>query len=569
MATETQDIENKAVNAVVALCDQHGITPQIKTFSSEPTHDGYIVWQEDDPENSKAAKTIFVQVKGTTDSSNLGSFPVEVNDLLNFELHGVVYFVVTMKWTPDHRDLCDTKVYGRVIAGNDVKDLLPKKKEQKTVTLGFRPLRDKEALLHIVQEYCLKQKDAIELTSASPEILKKGGGKIRIFDFESSKRSLPEVGKTYYAHITDANGMTYFCKSLTINSRTCTEQCPIKIKDTIFFSTYKKIEQSGKIIMQFNPALTVPDPKGTLSLKLELGCSVKDVYDAALFLKTLLIEKQFSIGNRMFSLENSPVPSVSNFSLDTLCDNLSVTSKFLSEIDFKEKLLVSTIIPEAFERVKGFYDKSNTEVAFHSVQFKDSLYIFLRFLSQGEPHCINVFNEGIYDQYDFHFSEKGKQFRLPSFAKTTIEQWNEVTLPDFDTLREQIMRHTDFSEETSPIINDLMCLRLISAFDLSKKEILLALADFLLSRLSSAVPARNMIYRVNRLQIKKRRGIRFSYEEKTFIHQLIDNDDPEYKICGYALFEDSPAGLAIFNSLPEEEKKKIILWPIFKFLKEQ
>jgi len=569
MATETQDIENKAVRAVSALCDQRGITPEIKTFSTEPSYDGYIVWQEDDPENSKAAKTIFVQVKGTTDSSNTGTFPVEVADLANFELHGAVYFVVTMRWTEDHRDFCDVQVYGRVIAGNDVKDLLPKKKEQKTTTLNFRSIPDKEALLKILKEYCIKQMDAIELPSASPDILGKEGNKIRIFDFESASASLPEIGKTYYAHITDKDGTTYFYKNFTINSRTSVVQHPIKIKDMVFFQTYKKIEQDDNVTMWPNPALSVSISKGALSFKLEHNHSTKDVYDAALFLKTLFVEKQFSIGGRILTLKSAPISSVSDFSLDALCEKLSATLKFLSEIDFKENLLVSTISPKAFDRVNLFYDRSNNEMAIHSALFKDSLYIFLRFLSSnGDPHCINIFNESIYDQFNFNISEGGKRFRVPSFAKVSIEQWNQLTLPDFDTLCKQIMRHTDFSEETSPLINDLLCLRLISAFDISKKEIFLSLADFLLSRLSSAVPARNTIYRVNRLQIKKRRNARFTYEEKTFIHQLIDNANPEYKICGYALFEDSPSGLAIFNSLPDEEKKRVTLWPIFKFLKD-
>lgn len=113
-------------------------------------------------------------------------------------------------------------------------------------------------------------------------------------------------------------------------------------------------------------------------------------------------------------------------------------------------------------------------------------------------------------------------------------------------------------------------LALISEFDRTGNKRLIDAADNLLEWIQSVTLEGDVteIYRLNRLQIKKRLNQQFTEDDKTFLLENISERTMPISFCVYVLLDIKSKAQQLWSKLSDSEKKEIKEYPIY-FLFEQ
>ena len=127
-----------------------------------------------------------------------------------------------------------------------------------------------------------------------------------------------------------------------------------------------------------------------------------------------------------------------------------------------------------------------------------------------------------------------------------------------DTIKEEYLRFAN-----------LDALALISEFDHTGNQRLIDASDALLEWIQSVAPdgKDNKIYKLNRLQIKKRLEKEFSEEDKTFLYENTTEDNLSIAFAVYVLLEIRNKAQLLWDKFSASEQEELKGYPIYYLLK--
>lgn len=595
------DIEELATNAVtdaVSIIDN--LVPHISRKDKEPSFDGYIYIYENN--SKKNLKRVPVQIKGKKVKT---AFPagikhsISITDLNNYMRNGgVMFFVVYI----NEKQGLSRQIYYSSLPPFKIKLLLRNKNNRSTINVSLRkiPILKEEVIelfLNFYSDSKMQTSYAEREIPTVKDLARSGNLESLMFSYTSmqgnnSVISYPKKfnGKELCIYANTKGSVAPipvdYIPEIKNMQLSCTENMPVSVNDTVYYSTCRKIITEDKIEFKIGSSVSLVFPNGIISaaerksinfnINVGLKGTLKERIQSLEFLISMLNSKSFNMGNVRIpaNFPNVELEKLNASNYPELLSEYKRARSVLEKLNVKKDLNIDDFSEEDFWKLDSLIGaiENNTPVK----NAKEDLPIKVS-LDFGGLHLALICKkqrDGAYFLSDYFGEYENTFVILDSNQIHPVSQYSVMTAEDFltyDNLNIQRIVNDFKRIETNPCnVNNgnLVMLEMLKAYDKEKKEELLNASKQMyewIETVNQNIPEEIMI--LNNLQITLRER-ELSFGEKQKLYKIVTySDSSKNKIGALLLLGEQSEVDSLLADIPKEERELFKSYPIFNFYK--
>lgn len=598
-------MDNKAIEEKAIICfkdyilDSKVISPFLNENDKEPCWDGHLyVFSDVTKKKEFLVGRIPVQVKGKVVSNFITKkykYPIDIRDLNAYKNDPTIYVVCQLK-----ENSKGYKLFYRSLLPETIKNLLKGKNGQKSISVLLHDIPqdikdfedrakifigDRKKQLSFVDSKPFTLEDARQrqITNFTFLAPSRGMNQFEIMSYLSSNPSFlyAKVDTSLDIDFPIAGGPMSFVFNQTVYE-------DIKVGERVFYNQYVKEIKDGEMriyVGNFMRLIITPDKKSeSYHLNYNFDSKTTSLNERLIeteFIRSLSESGSFQIGelNLQIPITDEQYIAANNQELQnwrelkTLLDTLNV-DKDLNIEDLKEKdseyinILVKTIL---HKQTMGLTIKDNVIVNIAVSNVKLLLWASVN----ADGSCsVGDFFDGRVEL--MHRLDDGKDVKVTPFSYLQKEDlWIELDNIPF----KNIVKYYDDIRPMHKHIFDIAnfdILFMLKAYDkIEDKESVrcrsllkasMELCDWLLNH--NNAPAKDMIYRLNRLQIIKRERP-LSMEELQYLDKIICSEDiaPNIKVGACLLAEAKDEFHSLYGQCSAQQQNELESFPVWYFRK--
>lgn len=580
---EQTKTERRAIHFLespIADCDY--LDSSINSMDKELSWDGYIYTYNDKIFSNKSLEDkIPIQVKGHRDDDHKEinkksiQFSVELDVLKNYyNDKGVLYFRIL---------LSDTKkeIFYSILYPSKIKyylDEAKRKKNKKYINITLMKLKPTASeMLRICRQFTF---ESSKQGSGRGQIVPKS---IYLSDIKKYKKLQATAIDTrtpfeflqrlstgdvcFYANEEKSNFWlpVMWHKGIQCFVGQLIEQ-DIIINGTIFYTRYEVITGTDEsLCIRISPNLIINMSKGTFDFK--KISSIEELYNDARFLKEMINNTEIIIGSNILKYDNLKLNDDLKKDLDFIIDfydickmgNMQIVvplSEF-EEIDIQNAIRVVGIFRGKIEIKTDYIYTYNLKIA-------ERIYPFIVY--RDEHDKVQFVNRIYESKYQGYITTNDNHYKVPMFCDMKRDVLGHLYRYDYADLLYQV-DNAEFNVYTLEILNYAV-IELIGAYDISREEKLLEIAEYIIKRMYSVDDT--IIYaRMNEWQILKRQDKLIDVHRNVIKNFLKEYQDNNQILCGlYALLDDKKTAKNYLNKLQKEDRDVFVTFPIYKYVAE-
>lgn len=580
-------------------------TSRLKAFvnsgDKEPSFDGNIYIYDNNKYAKDNIKRVSVQVKGKGVRSKPTAtikYPVSVIDLGNYMRNGgVMFFVVYLD-----KDSGDAKqIYYSALLPFKIKELLKEKKEtDKSISVSFSQFpSDEKDITDIFLNFHSNAQKQISFTDKElptiEDLCKKGLLESLTFSYVSTQgkqevSSYPKIlnGKELYLYANIKGGVApipveYYSEISQLHM-SCTDEVPIGVNGTIYYTGLKKTITAEKIIYKIGSSVTIAFPNVDLpadnidelkvNISVKLKGSLKQRIQALEFLIAMFDAKSFELGGINFPA-NFPDAELKKLNPNDYPEMLSGYKRALAvleKLNVKKDLPLDDFTNEDFWKLNSLIGAIERETPVRNVKGNLPSIVNLNF---GGLHLVMICRkqeDGTYLLWDYF----DKQIDVCVFNKEKeplpASQYSVMKADDFltvDNLRLQSVVDGFKRMEPQQFIvenGNVIMLEMLKAYDQEPNAELLDAIKQMYAWLETVKQfLTDEIMLINKLQIVRRERELTFIEKQELSKVASTSEDIAYRIGAFVLLNEQDEAERLLNEMPQEEKDEFMSFPIFKF----
>lgn len=582
-------IEDRAIGALSNIIDDHQtMAHQFNSMDKEMSWDGYIWIYKNvngGQDKNNFDDKVPVQIKGHIDedekycNKKYITYPVSLEDLeVYFNDRGVLYFEIFMSKDGRKREIFYASLFP--IKLKYYLEKAKKKGNKKNINITFVKLEQKADTFYcVVKQFsneskkqgfgheqlvqnAIKEADMDKVKEITASVV----GAANEYDFI---KRLGTGDVSFYAKLDGTpfsiplewhEGSVYYMVTRVENE--------ICIGGKRYYDSYKISSNSkGEITLIPSENIQIDMSKSKFTFKPKTD--IKTLRHDAEFLLSAMEYTEITIGKHTFPYGNPHMPKELRNDLQFFID----LDKLLTQIDFEYLKPFSEITESTMKKFldilslrSGRKNDLFTEQAHIYNLIVDNKYVPLIIFKNDKGGKNEIFNAIYTKKYQlFVTDEEEKHYRVPMFAHIEGNVMKNLYKYDAEIFAKQIS-DAEINNVTEESMN-LSGLNLIHAYDgdEEKNQCLLEIAFNLFEELISLFGEKN-IYIINRMQIKKRRGLL----NKSDVYTLskMDSMDKQEECGRYILLGNKREAEKLISQMSQEEQDLFKVYPIFKLYTE-
>lgn len=582
---DTTIIEMSAVNKLEASLLSTGmIVPNISKADKIPSWDGEILLYKtrDDLSKGNLSGTIPVQVKGTIvtrfEKKN-AVFQADVRDLRNyFNDNGAMFFLVQLK------DFDTYKIYYASLLPFDLRRLLEQAEGQKTkqIILAEFPHKYRDGVVRIVSDFIINKNKRAQLLPDVRSLTDLSNTKMEV---EKLEFSIPSFGmknadeiyselltRPLYIYAKPQNIEASFVIDRVRPERVVIQQdTPVIVNGGILYDHIEEIRQIGKekqLKVGKDITIHLNEHKWTINYSFQ-GTLHEQILEMRMFL-ALAKGQEVRIGNRIFSNGNMNLNGHTLEEMEKRLSELLLIDTALKKLHVKKDLEFGNLskhdLVNLTHLVRGIMDSATVPFSINGKPGSGTLSvgnikvaISSKCNPNGDGFLISDFFDGhIVSAKETDAPENG--FEISPYHLMKSSSFLELDNADLSSVVASVTK-CPFSEVYADYTLNLV-LELIRLFDDAGNSEALDIATQLLSHLMEHNESQEDLYRINQIQIeKRRRGL--SKEELEYLVSLKASGIPrQYQLAANILLDSFQEATIVYDQLSESEKQYFDAFPI-------
>lgn len=529
-------IENRALYSLEKYFGIN-IDNHLKDYSTEASWDGYITYKND--LNTKAGHTqIPCQVKGSIieEKYHENKATIEIADLINYKLNGVLYFVVKMKFDEEY-NVAEERILYKLFFNTDVDKILEKARvtNQETVTVDLEQIHNSSEMDRVCKLYFAKRTIINESTIIPNDFEIKPEYKIHILN--DTKYNHPIFGHDYFCQI-DTGLSKYYIENLNLESLTKYIDEKITINEKLYFEKVKVIEQNDSRSLVLNEALSFEFSESKVKVLLNEQTDIICYKNAVKFLYDTIIYGHFNIGEEKVALGKETDMDKNDNIFKNILEKCEILLSFIQSLGVNRNFKFSDFSKENINGLMHLYKDANVEeyVKPLFIELAKEGYVFVACKKNKQLKIYNIFDDEFLSKYALGIkNDEGEIIRALPYFDIEPKYLKKISLPTQNEYEKQFNKYVDLKGENFHFIN-YFCLNLLISYDENKNMNFLKIAEFTMKKLYEAYKSDTFL--INCLQIKRRLNIEFTHEEYVQLESLVSSTDNNIKFCAYVLKRD-------------------------------
>lgn len=585
---DKKTVENRAVNKLSDMLERTGLidASQVQKNDKTPSWDGDLLLYPRTPfRKSELIGRIPVQVKGKQVKKYSGSFSLSIADLRNYSRdHGVMLFVVEFI---ESDAFC---IYYRALLPFDLTKILEGIGHEKTkaIQMGILSGESDQGIVQILSAF-------IENRAAQGKLLEgvrnfsdltQAGIQIKHMGFVVPSVGIESRGDAFqyflahpqYIYVVPADtGGKFPVDIVTLTQIAETRNIAITINGDIIFDEATVVHRANEeMILQLSPCLSFPlGPPNQISFQLNSQGTLNDQIASLTFLIALLERQDVRIEGRPLTFQDVRFDCSNYDEMRDRLDWLLDVQKTLELLHVKKQLdweqmdnrqadcLAALVDGILYGRPVPFSFSGTPGIGRLAL---GNLTITLLLEKKPEGRFISDGYQTANTTLSFPTTGGGEvSFPGSIYTILTADLLLQDDNIDFDHMVAAITAFPYSEHYASQIV--FFALELLHAYDRSKAheehflEIALALYEYLLSHDASV--GTQMLYRVNTLQIEKRRRALTADENMYLIKLKSDTDTPiMFRLAAAILLESFIEASLFYNQMDKEARAEFDRFPI-------
>ena len=588
---DTTIIEMSAVGKLQeALLSTGMIIPHIPTANTVPSWDGEILLYKsrDDLSKGNISGKIPVQVKGTMVTrleKKKAVFQADVRDLQNYlNDNGVMFFLIQLK------DFDTFKIYYASLLPFDLRRLLDQAEGQKTkqITLDEFPCKYRDGIVRVVSDFIINKNKRAQLLPNVRSLVDLENSKIEVeklelsvpcFGIKTEDEMFSEMlARPLYVYAKPQNiEASFVVDRVRAEKVVIQKKTPVIVDGEILFDKIEEIRQNGKekqLKVGNDITILLNEQKWTINYSFQ-GSLHEQILETKMLL-ALAKGQEARIGNRFFSHGNMNLNGHTLEEIEKRLSDLLQIDEALKKLHVKKDLELGNLseidLVKLTHLVRGIMDGTPVPLSINGKAGAGTLSIgnikvaiSSKDNSNGNGFLISNFFEGqLVAAKAVDAPENG--FEISPYHLMKSSSFLELDNADLSSVVESVIK-CPFSEVYADYTIYLI-LELIRLFDDSENDEALEVATQLLNHLKKYDDSQEELYRINQIQIEKRRRS-LSKEEIQYLISLKFSGIPiQYQLAANILLESFQEATIVYDQLSESEKQYFDAFPIRNLWKE-
>lgn len=596
------DYEQLGTTAVINSVSK---TSRLKAFvnsgDKEPSFDGNIYIYDNNNYSKDNLKRVSVQVKGKGVRSKPTAtikYPVSIVDLdIYMRNGGVMFFVVYID-----KDTGDSKqIYYCALLPFKIKELMKGKTDgDKSINVNFNqfPTDEKDITDIFLNFHSNAQKQISFIDKELPtieDLCKKGLLESLSFSYVSTQgkkevTSYPKMldGKELYLYANIKGGVApipvEYCSKISHLHMSCTDEVPIGVDGTVYYSGLEKTITAEKIIFRIGSSVTISFPNVDLpadnmhelkvNVSVKLKGTLKQRIQALEFLIAMFNAKSFEMGGIKFpaNFPDAELRKLNPSEYPEMLNGYKRALVVLDKLNVKKDLQLDDFTKEDFWKLNSLIGAIESGTPVRNVNGDLPSIVTLNFGGLHLAMICKKQEDGTYLLWDYF----DKQIDVCVFNKDNekfpASQYSVMKADDFltvDNLRLQSVIDGFKRIEPHQFIvenGNMIMLEMLKAYDKKPTEELLDAVKQMYAWLETVKQfLTDEVMLINKLQIVRReRELTFS-EKQELSKVASTSEDIAYRIGAFILLNEQDEAEQLLNDMPQTEKDEFMSLPIFKF----
>lgn len=582
---DTTIIEMSAVNKLeAALLSTGMIVPNISKSDSVPSWDGEILLYKsrDDLSKGNLSGKIPVQVKGTMVTrfeKKKAVFQADVRDLQNyFNDNGAMFFLIQLK------DFDTYKIYYASLLPFDLRRLLEQAEGQKTkqITLDEFPYKYRDGIVRVVSDFIINKNKRAQLLPDVRSLVDLENSKMEV---EKLELSIPRFGiknedemfseilaRPLYVYAKPQNIEASFVVDKFRPEKVIIQQnTPVIVNGEILYDKIEEIRQIGKAkLLKIGNDITILLNENKWTINYSFQGTLHEQIPEMRMLLALSKGQEARIGNRVFSHGNMNLNGHTLEDMEKRLSDLLQIDETLKKLHVKKDLEFGNLskidLINLTHLVRGILDGNPVPLSINGKAGAGTLSIGnikVAISSKCNPNGNDFLISNFFDGH-FVTAKEGdvpeNGFEISPYHLMKSSSFLELDNADLSSVVKSVIKCPYSEIYVDYTIN--LILELIRLFDDSKNDEALEVATQLLNHLRKHDDSQEELYRINQIQIEKRRR-RLSKEEMQYLISLKASGIPiQYQLAANILLESFQEAAIVYEQLSESEKQCFDSFPI-------
>ena len=582
---DTTIIEMSAVNKLEASLLSTGmIVPNISKADKVPSWDGEILLYKSKEDLSKGNLfgRIPVQVKGTMVErfeKKKAVFQADVRDLRNyFYDHGAMFFLVQLK------DVDTYKIYYASLLPFDLRRLLEQVEGQKTkqIILDVFPHKYKDGVVRVVSDFLINKNKRAQLLPNVQSLPDLENSKIEVeklefsiarFGVKNEDELLSEFfARPIYLYAKPPNiEASFVVDRIRPDALFMFQQTPVIVCGEVLYNQVAEVRQPGKEKqLKIGNDITIHLNKQIWTINYSFKGTLSEQIKEMKMLLALAKGQEVRIGNRLFSNGNMDLKGHTLEDMEKRLSELLLIDKALKKLHIKKDLNFGSLseheLVDLTYLVRGIMDDASVPFSIDGKAGAGTLSIGnikVAISSKDHPSGKGFLISDFFDG-QFSLAKKGdlpeNGFVISPYLLMKSSSFIELDNADLSLVAESVKK-CPFSEGYAKYSLDL-ALELIRLFDDTGNHQALDVATQIINHLKNYDEQQEDLYRINLLQIEKRRGNLSKVEIKYLMSLKAPGIPIQYQLAANILLDSFQEAAIIYDQLSEPEKQFFDAFPI-------
>lgn len=582
---DTTIIEMSAVNKLEASLLSTGmIVPNISKADKVPSWDGEILLYKTKEDLSKGnlSGTIPVQVKGTMVErfeKKKAIFQADVRDLRNYyNDNGAMFFLVQLK------DFDTYKIYYASLLPFDLRRLLEQAEGQKTkqITLELFPHKYRDGVVRVVSDFIINKNKRSQLLPDVRSLVDLRNSKMEVeklefsiphFGLKSEDEMFSEIlARPIYVYAKPHNiEASFVIDKVRPEMLFIHRQTPVIVNGEVLYSQIEEIRQLGKEKqLKIGEDIIIHLNENLWTINYSFKGSLREQIQETKMLLALAKGQEVRIGNRLFSNGNMDFNEHTLEEIEKRLSDLLLVDTALKKLHIKKDLTFGSLSEHELigltHLVRGIMDGISVPFSIDGKAGTGTLSIgnikvaiSSKCHPSGKGFLISDFFDG-----QFVLAREGESpeegFAISPYLLLKSSSFIELDNADLSLAAESVIK-CPYSEAYAEYALNFV-LELIRLFDNTGDRQALDVATQILNHLKKYDESQEDLYRINQLQIEKRRR-NLSKEEIKYLVSLKASGIPiQYQLAANILLDSFQEATIIYNQLSDQEKQFFDAFPI-------
>ncbi len=581
---DTTIIEMSAVNKLeAALLRTEMIVTNISKGDKVPSWDGEIfLYYTKDINKGNLFGRIPVQVKGTMVTrfeKKKAVYQADVRDLKNYlNDNGVMFFLIQLK------DFDTYKIYYASLLPFDLRQLLEQAEGQKTkqITLNLFPHKYRDGIVRVVSDFIINKNKRAQLLPDVRSLVDLEKSKMEVeklelsissFGIKTEDEMFSEMfSRPLYVYAKPLNiEASFVVDKFRLESIVIPKDTPVIVNGETLYNRIEEIRQSGKEKqLKIGNDITIRLNNNLWTINYSFKGSLHEQILETKMLLALVKGQEIKIGNRVISHANMNLNGHTLEDIEKDLSNLLLIDATLKKLHVKKDLEFGNLSKhELFNLthlVRGIMDGASVPFSINGEAGSGTLSIGnikLAISSKCNPNGGGFLISDFFDG-NFIAAKEGDApengIEISPYLLMKSSSFLELDNADLSSVVASVTKYP-FSEVYADYTLNFV-LELISLFDNSGNNKALDVATQLLNYLRKHNNLQEDLYRINQIQIEKRRR-NLSKEEVQYLISLKESGIPiQFQLAANILLESFQEASVVYDQLSEPEKQHFDAFPI-------